>query len=152
MINEKVKPTGEVTLVLKDENGNIKSTHVVNMIVNTGLSFFTSRLIGVASAVMSHIAVGTGAVAAAKADALLGAEIARQALSSSVQSTTTVSNDAVTYTATLAAGIGTGALTEAGLFNIGTANTGTMAARTVFPVVNKGASDVLTISWKITFS
>ena len=47
-------------------------------------------------------------------------------------------------------GPGTGAITEAGLFDA--ASGGDMLARTVFSVVNKGASDSITITWTITIS
>ena len=61
---------------------------------------------------------------------------------------TSVANDAVQYVATFAAGTGTGAITEAGIFN--DAVTGTMLCRTVFAVINKGSLDTLTITWKVT--
>jgi hypothetical protein len=150
MLNEDVKPNGELTIVLHDEFGNIKETFTKNLVVNTGLSFITSRMIGTASAVASHMGVGTGNVAVTGTDTALGTQLVRVALTSQVQVTTTVSNDAVQYVCTFPAGSGTGAITEAGLFNA--ASAGTMLARTVFAVINKGALDSLTITWKITFS
>ena len=45
---------------------------------------------------------------------------------------------------------GTGAITEAGIFNASTG--GDMFARTKFAVVNKGAADSMTITWTITVS
>ena len=48
------------------------------------------------------------------------------------------------------AGEGTGALTEAGIFNA--SSSGTMLCRTEFSVVNKGASDSMTITWTVTVS
>jgi hypothetical protein len=92
---------------------------------------------------MSHMAVGTGTTAAAVGNTALVTELDRNALSS-----TTVSTNTVQYSGTWAAGDGTGALTEAGIFNASSA--GTMLARTVFSVVNKGASDQVTITWTIT--
>jgi hypothetical protein len=50
--------------------------------------------------------------------------------------------------ATFGAGVATGAITEAGVFNALTA--GTMLCRTVFSVINKGALDTLVITWKVT--
>jgi len=55
-----------------------------------------------------------------------------------------------TYVATFGAGTGTGAVTEAGLFNA--ASGGTMLCRTVFPVVNKQSGDSMTVSWVVTVS
>ncbi len=69
----------------------------------------------------------------------------RVALSSS-----SVLNNTITYTATFPAGTGDGAITEAGIFNASTA--GTMLCRTVFPIVNKGSGDQITITWVITVS
>lgn len=48
------------------------------------------------------------------------------------------------HVATFAAGTGTGALTEAGIFNASSA--GTMLNRVVFATVNKGASDTLIVT------
>jgi hypothetical protein len=56
----------------------------------------------------------------------------------------------VTFIATVPAGTGTGAITEAGILNAGTA--GTMLCRTVFSVVNKDAGDTLSITWTVTIS
>ena len=94
---------------------------------------------------MSHMANGKGATAAASGDSSLGTEASRQALTS-----TTVNNNAVSYVASFAAGSGTGAITEAGVLNA--ASGGTLLCRTVFSVVNKGASDSMTITWTITIS
>ena len=149
MLNENIKARGEVTFVLKDEHGDVKETFSKNLVVNVGLAFITSRLIGTTAAVMSHMAVGSGATAPAAANTALGTELGRVALSSSTQVTTTVANDAVQYVATFGAGVGTGAIAEAGLLNA--ASAGTLLARTTFAVVNKGALDSLSITWKITF-
>ena len=97
------------------------------------------------ASVMSHMAIGTGNTAAASGDSSLGTEAARQGLTS-----TTVNNNAVSYVASFAAGTGTGAITEAGVLNA--ASSGTLLCRTVFSVVNKGASDSMTITWTITIS
>lgn len=125
-------------------NGELVQS-VDNLVVTAGKQFVASRIVGVASAVMSHMAVGTSATAAGAANVTLGTEIARVALTSGVAS----GADAV-YTATFPAGTGTGAITEAGLFNAG--SSGTMLARTVFSAINKGASDSLTITWTVTVS
>jgi hypothetical protein len=59
-----------------------------------------------------------------------------------------VTTNNVAYVATFPAGTGTGAVTEAGLFNDGTA--GDMLCRTVFSVINKGAADTLGVTWTVT--
>ena len=51
---------------------------------------------------------------------------------------------------TITVAAGTGAVTEAGIFNASSG--GTMLCRTVFAVVNKGADDGMSITWQITVS
>ena len=148
MFKEKLCAKGQVVFVLTDENGNVKQQDSKNLVVNPGLAFIVSRVINTAEAVMSHMAVGTGTAATAAAQTALVSESARVALTSSTIVTTTVTGDSVQYIAAFGPGVGTAAITEAGLFNAAAA--GTMLARTVFPVINKGANDTLTLTWKIT--
>lgn len=149
MFNEYAKTKGEVTLALHDEFGRLKCTHTRNLLVAVGKAFITSLMIGTTPAVMSHMAVGSGTTEAVVGDTTLQTELGRVVLTSGVQVTTTTTSDAVEYTATFPAGVGTGSLTEAGLFNA--ASGGTLLARTVFGVITKGALDSLTVTWKITF-
>lgn len=141
---ENLKFTGVVTIQRRDgSSGELLEEKVIkNLVVNAGIAWIMSRL-GTAAAVMSHMGVGTNTVAAAAANTALGAEIGRVALTSSTPVAGTM-----TYVASFPAGTCTGALTEAALFNAGAA--GTMLARTVFPVVNKGANDAISITWAIT--
>jgi len=148
-MEENIKASGKLTIVLRDENGNIKEerTHD-NLVVTAGLEHIASRMVGTSSGVMSHMEVSTSSTAAAAGQtALLGSSLTggRQALT-----TYSASGAVVTAIATFDAAEGTGALTEAGLFNASSA--GTMLCRTVFPVVNKGASDSMSITWTITVS
>ena len=143
---EETKATGKLTVEIKDKNGLVKDTREVkNLVVQAGLDFIASRMKDATADVMSHMAIGTGSSAAASGNTTLGTEAARQSLTS-----TTVNNNAVSYVASFAAGTGTGAITEAGVLNA--ASGGTLLCRTVFSVVNKGASDSMTITWTITIS
>ena len=143
---DETKATGKLTVEIKDKDGKVKdSREVKNLVVSDGLDFIASRMKDATATAMSHMAIGTGATAAASGDSSLGTEAARQALTS-----TTVNNNAVSYVASFAAGTGTGAITEAGILNA--ASGGTLLCRTVFSVVNKGASDSMTITWTITIS
>jgi hypothetical protein len=63
-------------------------------------------------------------------------------------SSTSVTDNVITYTAVFPAGSGTGALVEAGILNAGAA--GTLLCRTVFDVVNKASTDSLTVIWNVT--
>jgi hypothetical protein len=148
MFKEKIQAAGQVSFVLTDENGNVKQQGSKNLVVNPGLAFIVSRMVNATADVMSHMAVGTGTAAAAAAQTALVSESARVALTSSTIVTTTVTNDSAQYVATFGPGAGTAAITEAGIFNA--ASAGTMLARTVFPVINKGALDTLSLTWKIT--
>lgn len=118
---------------------------VKNLVVNAGKQFIASRMAGASAGVMSHMSVGTGTTPAAAGDTALQTEIGRVALSSLA-----VAGAVVTHAATFPAGTGTGAVTEAGIFNASSA--GTMQCRTVFPVVNKGADDAMQITWTVTVS
>ena len=148
---ESIKVTGKLSIVVRDESGAVKDQRDVNnLVVTTGKTFIASSLLKTTTnspAAMSHMAVGTGATAAAAGDTALGAEIAA---SRTALGTATSSGAVVTYAATFAAGVGTGAVTEAGIFNASSA--GTMMCRTVFSVVNKGANDSMTITWTVTIS
>ena len=148
MFKEKIRATGQVSFVLTDENGNVKQQDSKNLVVSPGLEFIVSRMIDTSAAAMSHMAIGTGTTAANTAQTALVTESARVALTSSTVVTTTVTNDSAQYIATFGPGEGTAAITEAGIFNA--ASAGTMLARTVFPVINKGALDTLSLTWKIT--
>lgn len=148
MFKEKIRATGQVSFVLTDENGNVKQQDSKNLVVSPGLEFIVSRMIDTSAAAMSHMAIGTGTTAANTAQTALVTESERVALTSSTIVTTTVTNDSAQYVATFGPGAGTAAITEAGIFNA--ASAGTMLARTVFPVINKGALDTLSLTWKIT--
>jgi len=146
MINSNIKIVGDLRVVLKDSEGKIKEEREINnLVVSTGLAFIASRMKDTTDDAMSYMGVGTSTTAAAAGDTTLGTEIDRNALTS-----TTVSSNTITYVADWAAGDGTGAITEAGLFNA--ASSGTMLARTVFDVINKSANDSLSITWTVTLS
>lgn len=147
MIQEQMSVKGRLSVVLLDADGKVKhSQDIPNLVVNTGLAFIASRMKDTTDAAMSHMAVGSGTTAAAAGNTALETQIgSRVSLTS-----TTVTANATAYVATFAAGTGTGAITEAGIFNASTA--GTMLCRTVFSVVNKGADDTLQITWAITLN
>ena len=147
MLQDNIKTKGTLSLVLTDEFGNVKQQDEHNLVVSTGLAYIASRMKDATATAMSHMAVGSGSTAAAAGDTTL-TELGRVALTSTTIVTTSVTNDAVQYVATFPAATATGAITEAGIFNAGSA--GTMLCRTVFAVINKGSLDTLTITWKVT--
>lgn len=146
MINDQIKATGALKIVLTGADGAVKQEQdIKNLVVTTGLGYIASRVKDATATAMSHMAIGSNSTAAALANTALGVELGRVALTS-----TTVSANVITYVASFPAGTGTGAVTEAGLFNA--ASAGTMMCRTVFAVVNKQASDTLQITWTVTIS
>lgn len=124
-----------------------------NLVVTAGKTWVASRMQGVADAAMTHMAIGTGTTAASVGDTTLETEVARVVLnvSGGVASTNTL-----TFACTFVADVpdvtapATAPITEAGVFN--DASAGTMCAHTVFPVINKGEADSMTITWVITIS
>ena len=150
MINENLKLSGQLNIVLKDKAGNIKETREEkNLVVNTGLAYIASRMKDTTKGAMSHMALGSGTTAAAATQTdlvtILGS---REALDS-----TTIAgsnNEKIVYVSSFEAGDATGAVTEAGIFNAATS--GDMLCRTVFSVVNKAADDTMSVTWTITLS
>lgn len=145
-MNDQIKVTGDVVLQVIAADGSVKEKREIkNLVVTTGKEFIASRMKDATATAMSHLAIGTNSTAAAAGNTGLGAEAGRVALGG-----TAVSGNQVTYTATVPAGTGTGAIVEAGILNASSA--GTMLCRTVFSVINKGASDSLAVTWTITVS
>lgn len=145
---ENLKASGQLHVVLTGADGQVKEDHLLkNLVVDTGLNFIVNRMKDANATVMSHMTLGTGTTAAAAGNTTLETEIsgARVALTS-----TTVAANQITYIASFAAGVGTGAVTESGIFN--NSSGGTMLCRTVFPVVNKQAGDSMTVTWTVTVS
>ena len=133
--------------------------YVPNLVVTTGKNFIASRMVGTTANVMSHMGIGTDATAEVVGNTGLGAELTvaggYTGYSRAALSTSSASNNVVTYSANFAANnpsapSGGAVLREAGIFNASTA--GTMLCRTTFPIVTKLPADALTITWTITIS
>lgn len=137
----KLKYTLDV--VLRDEFGAIKETRQIhNTVTTAGKNMIADRLLASPSlGVPTHMAVGTGT----PSGTALGTELDRNALTSKTRS-----NAVVTMVGDWAAGDGTGAITEAGIFDA--SSSGNMHCSASFSVINKGASDTLQITWTLTIS
>lgn len=146
---EKMRAAGRVHIQLFDQNGNLKEEQTVkNLVVDDGLEHIADRLGASSPATrMSHMEVGTGTTAPAAGDSALETAIASSRVALTSQ---TVSTNTVEYVGDFPAGTGTGAVTEAGVFNA--SSSGTLLCRTTFSVVNKGAADTLKITWTLTVS
>jgi hypothetical protein len=141
MLHDNFNMIGHLSISINDE----VVQEVPNLVVTDGKEYVASRMKDTTKAAMSHMAIGTVSTAAAASDSALGGQANREALTSA-----TVAGTTITYIATFGAGSGTGAITEAGLFNASSA--GDMLCRTVFAVINKGQNDAMTISWSVTVS
>lgn len=150
MLNEKLALTGQVGIVVRDVNGNIKdSRDIKNLVVNKGLAYIASRVVGTSKNTMSHMALGSGTTAAAPGQTDV-TSILGQRESIDATEITGAQSEKVKYTCTFEAGDATGAVTEAGIFNASTG--GDMLCRTTFAVVNKDADDTMTVTWTITLA
>ena len=143
LFTEQVQPKGTLKIEVFDKDGQLKdSREITNLVVSTGKNFVASRMVGTAKNPMSHMAIGSGTTAPDVGNTTLLTELGRVAITSA-----TLNANSVTYSALFNEGVGTGSITEAGIFNSVTA--GDMLARTTFGVVTKTASDSMSISWTV---
>lgn len=128
---------------LRDENGNLKDERFIhNTVTTAGRNGIADQiLLSPSLNKPTHMAIGTGT----PSGTALGTELDRNALT-----TKTRSNAVVTMVGDWAAGDGTGAITEAGIFDA--ASTGNMWCSASFSVINKAAADTLQITWTLTIS
>ena len=122
---------------------DVRESH--NQVQTAGLAFVADQLSAApGGAAIGWMAVGTG-TGQAVGDTTLDTELDRNALDSS-----TDAGAVLTMVCTWAAADGTGAITEAGVFNAAVA--GTMVVYDDFDVINKAAGDSLVVTWTITIS
>ncbi len=138
-------PSYHMHLELRNASGEIKEVRDVhNTVTTAGKNGSADQILASPTlAKPGWMAIGTGT----PSSTLLGTEIDRNALTSKTRL-----NNVVTMVGDWAAGDGTGAITEAGVFDVVTANTVNMWMSASFSVVNKGAADSLSISWTLTYS
>lgn len=148
MKKENLTAHGAFVGILKKADGTVTTIRKDNLVLNGGIDFLCDAF-GKSSSrpnVMNYIALGTGTTAAAATQTALVTEAKRKAATYAHTAGTTV----LTLSATFNAGEATGALTEAGIVNASSA--GTFFDRVVFDVINKGANDVFTANFEITFT
>lgn len=127
--------------VLKDERSgfNIVTTNGKEALAQALAANFNSAV----TQTWQFVAIGTDATAESAAQTALISEASRHTGTVSY-----ISGAIYQVTATFAAGSGTGAIVEYGLFNSNTG--GTMLTRDTEAAINKGASDTLTVVHQIT--
>lgn len=144
-VTEKPLFVHNVYIDLHGPDGELKQREEIhNLIPNVGKEGIADQLLAAPTiAKPGWMAIGTGTEAAAAGDTKLKTELDRNALAEKTRAA-----KVVTMKAEWLAGDGTGAITEAGILSA--VSEGTLFARAVFSVVNKGAEDTLTITWTIT--
>lgn len=142
---ETFKAYSNVFIELRDENGKLKDYREIhNTVTNAGLYGLMEQILAApALNKPGWMEVGTGTGGATKLNAYIAGS--RTALTSKTRN-----NAVVSFVCTFAAGTGTGAITEAGLFDVVTEDTANMWLYSTFAVVNKAAGDSLTITWTFT--
>jgi len=127
---------------------DIREVH--NLVTTLGHKMAADQLLAApALATPGWMEVGTGS-GQTDASSILAIYIvdSRTALDSKTRG----ANAIITMVCTLAAGVGTGAITEAGVFNVVTQNTTDLICYADFAVINKLAADSLVITWTLTFA
>jgi hypothetical protein len=109
MVKDNLALTGALTIAINNEV--VQKTK--NLVVTSGKEWVAKRMAGQDSN-MTHMAIGTGTTVAAASQTALVTELERNAMTVSGG---TVSTKTIEYAATYSAGDGTGAITEAGIFD-----------------------------------
>ncbi|MHA1773235.1 MAG: phage tail fiber protein [Candidatus Heimdallarchaeota archaeon] len=153
--SEKGKLIGWFEWILRDKNGNIKSTgRTKNLVVNAGIGAITGLMLtDVGGTAFDYLAVGTDSTAPSATDTALGAEITDSGLARAAgtgsQETDTVTNDTAKLTYTWSNITASKSIRELGVFNA--ASGGTMLARANV-TVDVSAGDSLTLTHKTKLS
>jgi len=152
MLKDYVKATGNLTVTLFDALGNVKEERFIpNLVVSVGKEWIAARMKDSGTPTqMTHMEIGEGTSSPVSGNTALETPFGTPARVALTVAGGSVAANVVTYSATFGAGVGTGAVTEAGIFNDD--EDGTMLCRTTFPVVNKPADDTLAINWAITIN
>lgn len=138
---------GVCHIILRDADGKVKEERLIhNTVTELGDAHVADAMSDQGEGALGYIAIGTGTGQGA-ADVGLDTVLDRNALTSTTQGAGGDDNDVI-YVGDWAAGDGTGAITEAGIF-LGDNNT-SMNYYADFAVVNKGAADDLQITWTVT--
>ena len=146
-----MKMNGHFKAELFDASGKLKDLKEIHNTVTTlGHKMAADQLLAfpaVAKPGWMEVGTGTGQTAASTTLATYIAG-SRTALDSKTRG----ANAVITMVCTLGAGVGTGAITEAGVFNVLTENTTDLICYADFAAINKAAGDSLVITWTLTFA
>lgn len=142
MLKDNINATGFVVLEVRGPDGAVKETRKANTVTTAGKAGIADQVLASPSlGKPTHMAVGTGS----PSGSALGTELDRNALTSKTRS-----GAVVTMVGDWAAGDGTGAITEAGIFDA--SSSGNMWCSASFGTLTKNAADTLKITWTLTIS
>lgn len=143
-MNSSIQVEGRVSWTIYGPDGKRRCGGSKNTVVSGGKNALAQWLAASSQsgAFMPYIAVGTGTDAVEASQTALVAQVA------AVLGATASALNVFTVTATFGAGVGTGSLREAGLFQT---DGGTMFSRSLF-TLDKGADESAVIEWHVTFS
>lgn len=133
-----------VRVQLFGKDGMLKEEQIFhNLVTTVGKEAIANRIRSTTPASPSHIAIGAGSGGTAASTTLAGSQLERKVFDNPISQT----GSTLTMETTFNAGEGTGAVTEAAVFNA--ASMGTMYMYADFSVINKGSSDTLKITWTL---
>jgi len=139
---------GHVKMELFGSDGKLKDVwEVDNALTVLYDARVADRMAGGTDALVDYTGVGTTSGGKSTTSTTLEAQVGRVQNDSNTQGAGASDNDVI-HVATFAAGVGTGALVEAGLFT-GAADA-TLCAWVDYAVKNKAAADTLVVTWTIT--
>ena len=147
MKKERLLADVNVRFELFDQDGNLKLTREVhNAVTTAGKNAIADQVLASPSlGKPTHMELGTGTGGTTTLNAYVSGS--RQALTSKTRA-----NAVVTMVGNFAAGVGTGTITEAGIFDSATQNAGNMWVYATFTAIPKGANDTLQITWTLTIA
>ncbi len=156
---------GHIELIAKDNNGNIKAYRQTdNLVVNTGKSCAAVHIFGVpangtatacggqTAAAFNAIGIGTATAAVAAGDTALGAQSGSRATNGTFTLINATAN-APYYSLQTTFRPGASTIAESGIFDqVATGAGSHMFAHQTFTGIALGATDTLTVTWRVTLS
>jgi hypothetical protein len=147
-IEDGIHIKSNVRLELLDEQGNVKDvreTH--NLVTLLGLYAIAAQILdNPAVTIPRWMELGTGSGGTSASSVLVSHISGCRTLMSKTRSYADV-----TMTCTFPAGVGTGAITEIGVFNSAVENSTDLITYADFGTINKGVNDGLLVTWVLSF-
>jgi hypothetical protein len=148
MFTTEIPVIGLVDLVLRSEDGNIiHEVHDHNIVTSVGRDYFARKVGSDPSLTseISHISIGSSDLPTPRvSDVALTDETATSAITTTLFDFNTLSMSSL-----FDSGVGTGTVGEAGLYTNDASRK--LLCRITFPPFTKGASEPLSVQWKLKF-